>query len=330
MKAAVYHGPRDIRVEDIDRPGIAADEILVRVRACGICGSDLHMYRLGMFEALGRPVANGRVMGHELSGEVVEVGPQVTEFRVGDRITGVGLGGFAEYVPVQINERGPYLLPANMSFAEGATLEPLATSLHGVGLAQPATGETVVILGAGIIGLGCVQAIRATVASCRIIVVDASARRLDMARQFGADATVNFTTTDALEAVIALTGGARPIERFGVRGGNADVVLDCAGARLSPRQGLEMLKQLNGRLVLVALFEQQPELDFNQVVRKHVTIHGSWTWTRQDFQQAIALVQSGRIDRQPLISHQFPLDEAPHAFATQDRPDAAIKVVLTP
>jgi threonine dehydrogenase-like Zn-dependent dehydrogenase len=78
------------------------------------------------------------------------------------------------------------------------------------------------------------------------------------------------------------------------------------------------------------LFEQQPELDFNQVVRKHVTIHGSWTWTRQDFQHAIALVQSGRIDRRPLISHQFPLDEAPHAFATQDRPDAAIKVVLTP
>jgi threonine dehydrogenase-like Zn-dependent dehydrogenase len=330
MKAAVYHGPRDIRVEDIERPAIAADEILVRVRACGICGSDLHMYRLGMFEALGRPVASGRVMGHELSGEVVEVGPQVTGFRVGDRITGVGLGGFAEYVPVQINERGPYPLPANMSFAEGATLEPLATSLHGVGLAQPAAGETVVILGAGIIGLGCVQAIRATVASCRIIVVDASARRLDMARQFGAEATVNFTETDALEAVIGLTGGARPIERFGIRGGNADVVLDCAGARLSPRQGLEMLKQLNGRLVLVALFEQQPELDFNQVVRKHVTIHGSWTWTRQDFQQAIALVQSGRIDRQPLISHQFSLNEAPHAFATQDRPDAAIKVVLTP
>jgi 2-desacetyl-2-hydroxyethyl bacteriochlorophyllide A dehydrogenase len=330
MKAAVYYGPRDIRVEDIDRPGIAADEILVRVRACGICGSDLHMYRLGMFAALGRPVANGRVMGHELSGEVVEVGPQVTEFRVGDRITGVGLGGFAEYVPVQINERGPYPLPANMSFAEGATLEPLATSLHGAGLAQPATGETVVILGAGIIGLGCVQAIRATVASCRIIVVDASARRLEMARQLGAEATVNFAETDAVEAVIALTGGARPIERFGVRGGNADVVLDCAGARRSPGQGLEMLKQLNGRLVLVALFEQQPELDFNQVVRKHVTIHGSWTWTRQDFQQAIALVQSGRIDRQRLISHQFALDEAAHAFATQDRPDAAIKVVLTP
>jgi threonine dehydrogenase-like Zn-dependent dehydrogenase len=209
-------------------------------------------------------------------------------------------------------------------------MEPLATSLHGVGLAQPAAGETVVILGSGIIGLGCVQAIRATVPSCRIIVVDASAKRLAMATQFGADATVNFTDTDAVEAVITLTGGAKPIERFGVRGGNADVVIDCAGARQSPNQGLQMLKQLNGRLVFVALFEQQPELDFNQVVRKHVTIHGSWTWTREDFQQAITLVQSGRVDRRPLISHQFSLAEAPHAFATQDRPDAAVKVLLTP
>jgi 2-desacetyl-2-hydroxyethyl bacteriochlorophyllide A dehydrogenase len=283
-----------------------------------------------MFEALGKPVANGRVMGHELSGEVVGVGAQVSGFRVGDRMTGVGSGGFAEYAAVPINERGPYLLPDHVSFAEGATLEPLATSLHGVGLARPAAGETVVILGAGIIGLGCVQAIRATVPSCRLLVVDASARRLEMARQLGADATVNFTATDPVEAVIELTGGARPLERFGVRGGHADVVIDCAGARLSPNQGLRMLKQLGGRLVLVALFEQQPELDFNQVVRKHVSIHGSWTWTMDDFRQAIALVESGRVDRKPLISHQFALADAPEAFATQDRPDAAVKVLIVP
>jgi 2-desacetyl-2-hydroxyethyl bacteriochlorophyllide A dehydrogenase len=329
MKAAVYHGPRDIRVEDLDQPGIAEHEILVRVRACGICGSDLHMYRLGMFEVLGRPVANGRVMGHELSGEVVEVGSAVHDFHLGDRITGVGLGGFAEYVAVPIDERGPYLLPPNVSFEEGATMEPLATSLHGVALAQPAAGETVVILGAGIIGLGCVQAIRATLA-CRIIVVDSSQKRLAMARQFGADETVNFTETDALEAVIELTGGAKPVERFGVRGGNADLIFDCAGARLSPNQGLHMLKQTNGRLVFIALFEQQPELDFNQVVRKHVTIRGSWTWTSDDYRQAIALVQSGKVDRNPLVSHQYDLRDAPQAFAMQDQPDAAIKVLIKP
>ena len=91
MKAAVYHGPRDIRVEELPLPAIAADEVLVRVAACGICGSDLHLYRLGMFEALGRPVEGGRVMGHELAGEIAAVGASVREFSPGDRIAGDGV-----------------------------------------------------------------------------------------------------------------------------------------------------------------------------------------------------------------------------------------------
>jgi threonine dehydrogenase-like Zn-dependent dehydrogenase len=233
-----------------------------------------------------------------------------------------------EYTALQMTARGPYPLPENISFEEGATLEPLATSLHGVGLAKPAAGETVVILGAGIIGLGCLQAIRATV-SCRVV-VDASARRLDMAKHLGADATVNLTQSDPLEAVIDLTGGPRPIGRFEVKGGHADVVIDCAGAKFSPNQGLYMLKPADGRLVLVALYEQQPELDVNQVARKQVTIHGSWAWTDDDFREAIDLMQSGRTNRQPLISHQYPLAEAPRAFATQAQPDAAVKVLLKP
>jgi threonine dehydrogenase-like Zn-dependent dehydrogenase len=104
MSAAVYHGPRDIRVQDVPMPEISEDELLVRVKACGIWGSDLHMYRLGMFEALGRRVDSGRIMGHELSGEVVAIGPNVTGFHGGDRIAGLGVGGFAEYIPRQITE----------------------------------------------------------------------------------------------------------------------------------------------------------------------------------------------------------------------------------
>ena len=329
MKAAVYHGPRDIRVEDIASPDIGVDDMLVRVVACGICGSDLHLYREGMFEMLGRPTGSGRVMGHELSGVVEQIGANVTTFQVGDRITGVGSGGFAEYAIVPVTERSPHPLPAHVSFEEGATLEPLATSLHGVKLTEPAAGETVVILGAGIIGLGCVQAIRAMV-DCRVIVVDASARRLEMAKQLGADETVNLREVDAVETVIELTGGAKPVERFGVRGGNADAVIDCAGAPQSPNQGLTILKQLYGRLVCVALFEHQPDLDFNQVVRKHVTIRGSWTWTGDDYRQSIAMVESGQVDRTPLISHQLTLGEAPEAFALQATPESSIKVLLKP
>ena len=330
MKAAVYHGPRDIRVEQVERPRPGEHDVLVRVRACGICGSDLHMYRLGMFEVLGRRIDDKRrIMGHELSGEIVEVGEKVSGFSVGDRITGLGHGGFAEYVPVRVTERSPHLLPESVSFEEGATLEPLATSLHGVSLGRPAAGETVIVLGAGIIGLGCVQAIRASF-DCRVIAVDSSERRLDMARRLGADAAVNLSETDPVEAVIELTGGARPVERFGVRGGNADLVIDCAGAPSSPNQGLLMLKQEYGRLVFVALFESPADLDFNQVVRKHVEIYGSWTWTGDDYRRAVALVESGEVQRRPLISHVIDLDDAPKAFAVQDRPDAAIKVVLKP
>lgn len=330
MKAAVYHGPRDIRVEQVERPGPGEHDVLVRVRACGICGSDLHMYRLGMFEVLGRRIdEHRRIMGHELSGEIIEVGEKVSGFSVGDRITGLGHGGFAEYVPVRVTERSPHILPESVTFEEGATLEPLATSLHGVSLGKPAAGETVVVLGAGIIGLGCIQAIRASV-DCRIIAVDASERRLDMAKNIGADAAVNLTETDPVEAVIELTGGARPVERFGVRGGNADLVIDCAGAPSSPDQGLLMLKQQYGRLVLVALFERPVDMDFNQVVRKHVAVYGSWTWTGDDYRRAIALVESGKVQRGPLISHVLDLEDAPEAFAVQDRPDAAIKVMLKP
>ena len=330
MKAAVYHGPRDIRVEQVERPGPGEHDVLVRVRACGICGSDLHMYRLGMFEVLGRRIdEHRRIMGHELSGEIVEVGEKVSGFRVGDRITGLGHGGFAEYVPVRVTERSPHILPESVTFEEGATLEPLATSLHGVSLGKPAAGETVVVLGAGIIGLGCIQAIRASV-DCRIIAVDASERRLNMAKNLGAAAAVNLTETDPVEAVIDLTGGARPVERFGVRGGNADLVIDCAGAPSSPDQGLLMLKQQFGRLVLVALFERPVDMDFNQVVRKHVAVYGSWTWTGDDYRRAVELVASGKVRRGPLISHALDLDDAPEAFAVQDRPDAAIKVMLKP
>ena len=239
------------------------------------------------------------------------------------------MGGFAEYVPIGVNEKRPHPLPETISFEEGAMMEPLATSVHTVGQAQPTEGETVVILGVGIIGLGCIQVIRATV-DCRIIAVDASAKRLEMAQQLDTDETVNLTETDPVEAVIEHTGGARPVENFGARGGNADLVIDCAGATASPNQGLTMLKQQNGRLIFVALFEGQPELDFNQVVRKQVTVQGAWGWTRGDYLQGIDLVQNGRIDRKPLISHAFPLDQAAEAFAIQNKPDAAIKVLLKP
>jgi threonine dehydrogenase-like Zn-dependent dehydrogenase len=186
----------------------------------------------------------------------------------------------------------------------------------------------VVILGAGIIGLGAVQAIRATTSGVRVIVVDGTPTRLEMARQMGADDIVDFKQGDPVEQVLALVG-EQEVPRLGYRGGNVDAVIDCAGAVNSSQQGLQMLKQENGRLVLVALFEHDGPLDRNMIVRKHVQLLGSWGSTAADLRFAIELMASGRVDRRELVSHEFALDQAPEAFAFQEQ-GQAIKVVVKP
>ena len=330
MKAAVYYGPRDIRIEDVPTPMPGPNELLVAVKACGICGSDLHTYRYGLFEDLGREIEgqDGRLMGHEFSGVVAEVGSEVTGIKVGDRLAGIGRGAYAEYAIVEVAERSYHPLPDHVGFEEAATFEPFATSLHGVGLAAPKSGETVVIMGAGIIGLGAVQAIRATTSGVRVIVVDGTPSRLEMARQVGADEIVNFRDGDPVEQVYGLVG-EQEIPRLGYRGGNVDAVIDCAGAVNSSQQGLQMLKQENGRLVLVALFEHDGPLDRNMIVRKHVQLLGSWASTAADLRHALELIAGGTVDRRMLVSHEFALDQADEAFAVQER-GQAIKVVVKP
>ena len=181
MKAAVFHGPGDVRFEEISKPVLEDGEVLIRVRACGICGSDLHTYRHGMFLELGSPIESGRVLGHEFSGEIAELGGDVSGARIGDRVISIGMGGNAEYVKIS-SAMNKFLIPLSesVSFEEGATTEPLATSLHGVNLAKPADDETHVIMGAGIIGLGVLQGIK-HYSSAKTIVVDLSDKRLAMA-----------------------------------------------------------------------------------------------------------------------------------------------------
>jgi threonine dehydrogenase-like Zn-dependent dehydrogenase len=330
MKAAVYHGPRDIRVESVPRPTPGPNELLVAVRACGICGSDLHTYRYGIFEDLGRTIEGheGRLMGHEFAGVVAEVGSGISGVKAGDRLGGIGRGAYAEYVIVEVDERSFHPLAPHVSFEEAATLEPFATSLHGVGQAAPRAGETVVVLGAGIIGLGAVQAIKATTTGVRVIVIDGTPSRLEMAERVGADDVVDFTQGDPVEQVLALVG-EQEIPRLGFRGGNVDAVIDCAGAPNSSQQGLEMLKQEDGRLVLVALFEHPGPLDRNVIVRKHVRLQGSWAWTTADFKRGLDLLTRGVVDRRMLVSHEFALDQAAEAFAVQEQ-GQAIKVVVKP
>lgn len=334
MKAAVFHGPRDIRFEDVPRPELNEGEALMRIRACGICGSDLHTYREGLFLQLGLPLDKGRILGHEYSGEIVEIRGQMPSVRLGGRYTTVSMGGNAEFLRVtpQIAER-LLPIPDDISFEEAATTEPLATSLHAVNLAAPTDDQVLVIMGAGIIGLGVLQGIKAR-SRARTIVVDLSARRLALAAQLGADLTIDASREDAVARLKTLYG-ATELSLLGSSDTGIDTVFDCAGAT-ARSSGVTVLEQAmglvrqNGKVIVVAVFERKLELDLNVVVRKGIQLLGSWAWTPAEFAQALDLIASRKIDRRPLVTHRFSLEQAREAYETQMRADEAVKVLLTP
>lgn len=334
MKAAVYHGPMDIRFEEIAKPVMEGKGLLLKVKACGICGSDLHMYKHGLFEDLGAPVETGRVLGHEFSGQVAEIQGDIAGFKVGDRVCTIGIGGNAEYIAVpELLLPMVYPVPDQVSFEEAATVEPLATSLHAVNLAKPAPGENHIILGAGIIGLGVLQVLK-TVPDIKTVIVDVSEKRLEMARQLGAEITINAREEDALEKIV---------QRFGVeqmsfipdRTGRADTAYDCAGLSLeftgTPvlKQAVSMVKE-NGKVVVVAVFEKPPDVNYNLIVRKGITLYGSWGWSIEEFKQSLDLITEGKVDRRPLITHRFSLERAAEAYETQLKTKEAVKVMIMP
>jgi|TARA_Y100000310_G_scaffold344576_1_gene458085 2-desacetyl-2-hydroxyethyl bacteriochlorophyllide A dehydrogenase len=334
MKAAVFHGPGDVRFEEVATPTLNDGEVLIRVHACGICGSDLHTYRHGLFPGLGLQAETGRILGHEFSGEIVETKGDVQTVKVGDRVTTVGMGGNAEYFRVAA-QMVPSIsrIPDHVSFEEAATTEPLATSLHAVNLAAPTDEQTLVVMGAGIIGLGVVQGIKA-LCSARTIVVDMSDRRLEMATQLGAELTFNAGREDAVSKITEITGAGQlslvdaPVSRV-------DSVFDCAGVTRDfsgtsvLEQALSLVTQ-NGKVIVVAIFEKALQIDHNVIVRKGVQLLGSWAWTQQEFAQSLELISSAKVDRKPLITHEFSLQDASEAYETQLNAAEAIKVVLKP
>lgn len=334
MKAAVFYGARDVRVEEVETPKLDPGDVLLRIKACGICGSDLHTYKLGDFPAVATDVGDGRIMGHEFSGEIAALGGEVEGLKVGDRIVTIGAGANAEFVKVPASMR-PILipLPPEVSFEVAATNEPLATSLHAVNLAKPADGQTIVIIGAGIIGLGVLQVLKSS-CSVKVIVVDLSDKRLAMAKDLGADVLINARGVDLYQKVLEVTG-SNELSLLPVSFGNVDTVFDCAGNPTGHTgtpvlwQALTMVKQ-DGTVVMVAIYEKDPEIQYNLVVRKGIRMLGSWGWGFEEFVQSLELIRSGKIDRRPLITHEFSLDEVKDAYETQLKAEEAIKVIIKP
>lgn len=336
MKAAVLRGPETIRTETVDDPSVPDDGVVIRVRACGICGSDIHVYKAG------EPV--GTVFGHEFSGDVVEVGKNVKGVEVGERVTAVGFrpcgkcfwcvrgkshrcsdmaltgyqlpGAMAEYVavPIAIPDRTVFKLPDEMTYEDGATVEPLSISLFSVKRGQPKESDTVAVLGLGVIGLNAILVLKALGVS-RILASGRRPSRLAAAGLCGAHLVIDAAKEDALAAIMDATGG------MGV-----DCVVECAGSPVTFEQAVEMAKG-GGSILLVGIFEEPLLWDPRKVIAKNLNLIGC---LGGNFPGAIELIRSGKAVTRHFVTHRFSLDEAGEAFRVQHKDKDAIKVMIIP
>lgn len=329
MKAAAFMGKRDIRVVEVSDPSAGEDGVVIRVKACGICGSDVHVFNSDLLTEDSTKIIDGyRIIGHEFTGEIVETGPKVKGFRVGDRVASVhNKGGMAEYVHIPGDRlKNLYRLPESLSLTTAATLEPLCNPVHSFHLREPGDQETVAVFGAGVIGLGYLQVVKAHTRA-RTIVVDVSPLRLETARKLGADITFNALEVDPVGEIKKLTGD-NYVRYQKKSAGGCDVTIDCAGIPLTLEQALEAAKPVEGTVIIAAVFEDTIRLDPNMVLFKYMTIYGSMGYYDHESAEALDLITSGRANREPLVTHTLPLEQAAEGFMLQNDPLRSVKVIL--
>jgi L-iditol 2-dehydrogenase len=343
MKALLLSEYKHLAIADLPTPAPGAGEVLIRVAACGICGSDVHGYD----GASGRRIPP-IVMGHEAAGVVAAVGEGAAKFRVGDRITfdstvycgacefcrrgevnlcdnrqvvGVSCGdyrragAFAEYVAVP--ERILYRLPDNLSFADAAMLEAVSVAIHAVRVAEVQGGETALVIGAGMIGLLIQQAARASGCS-RIFVTDLDATRLELARSLGADAVIDGSRESLTSRVEELTG-ARGV----------DVVFEAVGRPETAAAAIDCARK-GGTVALVGNIAPEVSIPLQKVVTRQIRLQGSCA-SAGEYPQAMEWMAAGKIKVAPLITAVAPLDEGPSWFARLYAGEPNLmKVVLDP
>ena len=336
MKAAILHGPRDFRVENVSDPKLQPDGIIIRVKACGICGSELHCYEWGLpseAEQIPRIQAVSISMfGHEWSGEVVEVGANVTHIKPGGRVIGFGYGAFAEYVSIIARSVMP--LPDDMSYEVGATVEPTGIGMNIVMKAEPVAEDTVVVFGAGTIGQ-CTWQIFKAMGVSKVIVTEVAKKRLEVAKALGADMVINAAEEDVVEKVHEATSGM-----------GADIVAICCTSPVAFQQAFDVVRggglyQMQimgnptatdpfsdgGKIVMVA-GPGQFEWRFSDVViQKSLRLIGCWGGRMKG---VLDLLRAGKVNTKSLITHEFPLDKINEAFETQLKREEAVKVLVKP
>jgi len=339
MRVAMYYNNRDVRLEEMPKPEIGPGELLVKVLASGICGSDvMEWYRIKK-----APL----VLGHEITGEIVEVGEGVERYKIGDRVfvshhvpcntchyclkghhtacetlhtTNFYPGGFAEYIrvpPINV-DRGVFVLPEEVSFEDGTFIEPLACVVRGQRMARLQPGQSVLILGSGISGLLHLLLARALGAG-RVITTDISEYRLKAAQRFGADATIH-----AEEDVPARL---REVNEDRL----ADLVIVCTGAFSAFVQALQSVDR-GGTVLFFAPTEPGVELPVpvNEFWRNGITLMPSYGGSPLDITIAIELIRSRRVPVHEMITHRLSLAETGLGFRLVAEAKESIKVIIEP
>ncbi len=351
MKAAIWYARGDVRVENVpEPPSPAAGQVKIKVAWCGLCGTDLHEYLGGPLYIPAdapHPLTGAQapvILGHEMSGDVVEVGPGVTRVRVGDRVVlcpiigclqcrwcksdlmglcpsiaflGVSWhgGGFAEYV--NVHDYMCYHLPREVSYEVGALVEPFAAVYRALKQASIQPGETVAVVGAGPIGLMGLQSARIH-GSGQIIAIEPAAKRQEMARRCGATAVIDPVRQDALAVVRDLTDGA-----------GADVVLESSGVDATGILAGRIARR-KGRIVVMGVFEHPAPLDYTDLVYGEKVVMGSMGGYGL-FDEAIQAMASGKFDGEPLITGKIKLDDILSGFdALIQHKEDNVKILVSP
>jgi (R,R)-butanediol dehydrogenase / meso-butanediol dehydrogenase / diacetyl reductase len=351
MHAVVYHGARDVRVEDVPEPdgALLRDEVLLAPRRCGICGTDLHEYAMGpiVIPREPHPLTGARlpqVLGHEFSADVVAVGAGVTETRVGDRVSVmplvfcgacaycrrglnhlcpmmgcVGLswkgGGLASFAVVR--ESNVSVLPDELTYEQGALIEPAAVAAWSVARAGVRPGDAVLVTGAG--PIGCLAVLAALAAGAgRVFTAEPNPSRRSLALSLGSAAVFDPGATDVAAEVRELTGGL-----------GADACLECAGSAAALRLCLDACRP-SGTVSQTGLHTRPAEIDAFALARGEVTVTGTWCYPVQEWPRLFAQVASGRFPVERVVTGTIPLrDTVSRGFeALLDPRGAEVKILV--
>lgn len=341
MKALIKTelGFGNLEIQDKEVPIPSEGQVKIEVKYAGICGSDIHTYE-GHYK-----VATPVTLGHEFSGEVVEVGEGVTDFKPGDRVTsettfyicgkcqycqtgdynlcnhrkGLGTqqnGGFAKYLIAR--KDSVHHLPENVDYKSAAMTEPLACTHHAVAKTDIHEGDLVVVIGPGPIGLFTAQVAKSRGAKVMITGLTNDRVRLDKAKELGIDEVVNTQEQDVKALVNELTDG------YG-----ADVVFECSGAVPAANQGLDLLRK-KGQFAQVGIFaEPKVSLEMEKVIQKEIRVVGSRSQKSADWEPSLELMNNGSVNAKAMVTHEFDITQWDEGYqAIKD--GEAIKVLLTP